>query len=101
MENTNCIAEYFKKETTGVALGKTIARLFNTFSSDKLAKETAEYLTRYCHRTIQQSIMRGVVVFLRKMASSEYYDDRNEGSVNAAKIMIDAYDKADCQLPMI
>jgi len=99
--NKEIISDYFEKESTGIAFGKTIEHLFNTFSSDRMAKETAEYLTTYCHRTIQQSIMRGIVIFLRKMADSPYYDARNEASVKAAKTMIEAYDNAHISLPMI
>lgn len=95
------IQEYFEKEPEGVALGMTLECLFNRFGSDKTAEDMADYLCRYCHHTIQQSIMRGVVIFLRKMAATEYYDDRNESSVKAARTMIEAYDNARHSLPFI
>ena len=101
MTTPETIANYFERNTTGTALGKTISCLFNSFSSDAMAKEAAEYIVTQCHRTIQQSIMRGVVIFLRKMAASEYYDERNKASVRAAKSMIEAYDRENIRLPMI
>ena len=97
----NIIKEYFDTETKGIALAKTLDHIFNDFGSDRTAKECAEYLATRTHRTIQQSIVRGIFIFLRKLASIEYYDDRNEASVKAAKVAIKAIDDARIGFPMI
>lgn len=58
--------------------------------ADKMANE---------HPTLQQSFMRFVVKFIKKMANKEYYDGRNERSVMLAKKMATAME--DSYLPMI
>lgn len=58
--------------------------------ADKMANE---------HPTLQQSFMRFVVKFVKKMANKDYYDGRNERSVMLAKKMVTAME--DSYLPMI
>ena len=99
--NNSIVTDYFKEETTGIALAKTLDYVFNDFGSDRTANECAEYLATRTHHTIQQSIVRGIFIFLRKLASIEYYDDRNEASVKAAKVAIKAIDDAHIGFPMI
>lgn len=102
MANPKYIAEYFEKNADGTALAKTLEHVFNTFGSDHTAKEAADYICTHCHRTIQQSIMRGVVILLRRMAAVEYYDDRNEASVKMARAAVKAIDEQGVSsLPMI
>lgn len=96
------VAEYFEEnENTGIALGKALEYLFNNFSSDRMAKDAAEYICTRAHRTLQQSIIRGVFILLRRMATVEYYDDRNEASVKAAKAAIKAIDDENIAFPFI
>lgn len=102
MEKHEIIAEYFKEETTGTALAKTVELIANAFGSEKTAKETAEYICTKVHRTLQQSIMRFVLIFLRRMADKNMScDARNEASVKAARIMVQAYDDNKLNLPFI
>lgn len=101
-QRANHIAEYFKDNDEGVALAKTLSYVFNSFGSDRTAKDMAEYTCRYTHKTIQQSIVRGMFIFLRQMGNSEYYDARNEAAVKASKIAMDAVDNSDYSgLPLI
>ena len=97
----NIIKEYFDTETKGIALAKTLDYIFNDFSCDRTANECAEYLATRTHHTIQQSIVRGIFIFLRKLATVEYYDDRNEASILAAKVAIKAIDDAHIGFPLI
>ena len=50
-------------------------------------KELAEKMAND-HPTLQQSFMRMVVAFIRKMAEKTYYDGRNEKSVLLAKKLL-------------
>ena len=95
------ICEIFAKHETGIALAKTLEYLFNHFGSDNMAKETADYICTYTHKTLQQSIMRGIIILLRHMATMENYDARNEASVKAAKAAIKAIDEEHITLPFI
>ena len=54
------------------------------------------------HRTLQQEVMRTFVAMIHVMASDDYgYDDRNRGSHEAAKKMIDSRILDDIYLPFI
>lgn len=102
MDNAKIIAGYFSEEKNkGTALGKALEYLFNEFGSDRVAKDAAEYICTYAHRTLQQSIMRGVLILLRRMAAVEHYDARNESSVKMAKTAVKAIDEAGISLPFI
>ena len=95
------IGDYFAKHETGTALAHTLEYVFNHFGSDSMAKETADYICTYTHKTIQQCIMRGILIFLRRMAKVENYDARNEASVKMAQVAIKAIDDANIGLPFI
>lgn len=54
------------------------------------------------HRTLQQEIMRTFVALLHVMASEDYrYDDRNRGSHEAARKMIESGILDEIYLPFI
>ena len=54
------------------------------------------------HRSLQQEVMRTFVAMIHVMASDDYgYDDRNRGSHEAAKKMIDSRILDDIYLPFI
>ncbi len=54
------------------------------------------------HRTLQQELMRTFVATIRVMASDQYgYDDRNRGSHEAAKKIVESGALDDIYLPFI
>ncbi|MBR1378764.1 MAG: hypothetical protein IJ557_06530 [Bacteroidaceae bacterium] len=54
------------------------------------------------HRTLQQELMRSFVATIRQMANDEYgYDDRNRGSHEAAKKMVQSGILDEIYLPFI
>lgn len=60
-----------------------------SFSPESIAKQIA----RTEHRTIQQSITRFCIAWLRVCASDDYgYDGRNEASHRVAKQLLDGKD---------
>ena len=102
LRRAETIANYFENEEEGVALAKTLSYVFNTFGSDRVAKDMATYICNNTHKTIQQSIVRGMFIFLRQMGNNEYYDARNEAAVKASKVAMDAVDNSEYSaLPFI
>ena len=76
----------FSKECAG-----KIGDMCNSFSFN--AKEIAEQIARTEHRTIQQSITRFCIEWLKVCASDDYgYDGRNEASHEVAKELLDGKD---------
>lgn len=65
------------------------------FKDEELAEAMAND-----HPTLQQSFMRFVMKFIRKMAAKEYYDARNERSVLLAKKIVESIGETN-NLPMI
>ncbi len=61
-----------------------IESIINTFSDipEKIGRELANI-----HPTLQQNFMRMVLAFIQEMANKEYWDLRNEASVEIAKIL--------------
>ena len=54
------------------------------------------------HRTLQQEVMRTFVAMIHVMASDDYgYDDRNRGSHEAAKKMVESGILDEIYLPFI
>ena len=54
------------------------------------------------HRTLQQELMRSIVATIRMMASADYgFDDRNRGSHEAAKKMVESGILDEIYLPFI
>jgi hypothetical protein len=54
------------------------------------------------HRTLQQELMRSIVATIRIMANDDYgFDDRNRGSHEAAKKMVESGILDDIYLPFI
>ena len=54
------------------------------------------------HRTLQQEVMRTFVAMIHVMASDNYgYDDRNRGSHEAAKKMVESHLLDEIYLPFI
>ena len=75
-----------------------LGRLFNSFSF--YAEGVAKYIAQTEHRTIQQSITRFCIEWLKVCASDDYgYDGRNEASHEVAKELLDGKDVRG--LPMI
>ena len=85
---------------TSKELAVEITNTFNDFNSAESAKIMAEHFVNV-HPTIQQSIVRGMFVFLRKLAKSEYYDARNEDAVKAARAAVKAVDEEKIYFPMV
>lgn len=70
---------------------RNIGEMCNSFSFN--AKKIAEQIARTEHRTIQQSITRFCVEWLKVCASDDYgYDGRNEASHEVAKELLDGKD---------
>ena len=65
------------------------------FDAEGLAEKMAKN-----HPTLQQSFMRFVMKFIRKMAAKEIYDDRNKASVKLAKDIVSLSSSTD-YLPCI
>ena len=86
----------------GELLGRILAHMFNTYSSASVAKHCAEYVINYVHHTTQQSIMRGIICYLKIMGENEYTDARNIRSVEAARIAYQALkEQGYTDLPMV
>ena len=70
---------------------RKIGEMANSFSFN--AKGVAEHIAQTEHRTIQQSITRFCIEWLRVCASDDYgYDGRNEASHEVAKELLDGKD---------
>lgn len=67
-------------------------------SSEADYKEFAELMGRE-HRTLQQQFTKLCVAWLKHLATTEYYDLRNEASVKFAQSIKNQLDNA--QLPLI
>lgn len=65
------------------------------FQDDKLAQTMANN-----HPTLQQSFMRFVMKFIKRMSEKTYFDGRNENSVKLAKKIMESV-KDDICLPCI
>lgn len=78
------------------AAAKAVSKLANNMSSDKEDLNELANLLTGDHRTLQQGIMRNLVMpMLRNWAEdfkSGRYDARNEGTVRAAAVMVKALD---------
>lgn len=81
-------------------LALEIEHSFNPYGSEKTAKILSQHFLR-THRTIQQSIVRGIFIFLRDLSKEEYYDARNANAVKAAKLAIEAIDREHVGFPLI
>ena len=69
---------------------QSLERMMNSFSFR--AEELAEYLSMDMHRTLQQTLTRFCVEWLKVCASEEYrYDGRNEASHELAKELLDGH----------
>ena len=80
-------------------LARDVARALNTFGFGY--KDFCEAMSRE-HRTLQQSFTRLCLEWLRTCANMEYYDGRNEASVEVGKIVVDALDAHDIHsVPMV
>lgn len=84
---------------TSKELAIEITNTFNDFNSGESAKIMAEHFMNV-HPTIQQSLVRGMFVFLRKLAEIEYYDKRNIDAVMAARAAVKAIDEEEINFPM-
>ena len=74
-----------------VECARKIGDMCNSFSFN--AKGIAEQIARTEHRTIQQSITRFCIEWLKVCASDNYgYDGRNEASHEVAKELLDGKD---------
>lgn len=70
---------------------RKIGDMLNSFSFNSRA--VAEYIAKTEHRTIQQSITRFCIEWLKVCASDDYgYDGRNEASHEVAKELLDGKD---------
>ena len=65
---------------------KTMSNYLNSFSVnyDEFAKQMS-----YEHRTLQQNFTRLCIAWLKQLSETEYYDDRNAGSVKFAQSIQD------------
>lgn len=70
---------------------RQIGDMVNSFSFSPM--EIAKYFAQVEHRTIQQSLTRFCIAWLRVCASDDYgYDGRNEASHKLAKELLDGRD---------
>ena len=96
--NANCKTA----EERGRFLASLLENNYNSFCTKDMTKAACEQLTVYTHKTIQQSIMNGVIQYLKAVSETESIDPRNESAVKAAKIAYGAlYDAGYDVLPMI
>lgn len=79
-------------------LAKEVANGINNmcFSDEEFCKEMHKQ-----HRTLQQNFMRLIVEYIRTTAEQEFYDDRNEASVEAAKKLLKTIEDENIFLPYI
>lgn len=67
-------------------------------------EKIAEYMSRE-HRTLQQTFTKLCVDWLKQLAVTEYYDERNKASVELAKSLMDIPEAKEvldtARLPMI
>ena len=87
------------KETREYKAAETLADAVNSmgWKPEKFAKGLAIQ-----HRTLQQEVMRTFVATIHVMASDDYgYDDRNRGSHEAAKKMMESGILDEIYLPFI
>ena len=86
-------------EMTGVAAAAYMSRFVNTYGTEK--HKQFVYELAHDHPTLQQSMVRLVVEYLRAIAKNPP-NGRNEAAVRAAKIMTEALDEAGASaLPLI
>lgn len=79
---------------------RKIGDMLNSFSFN--SREIAEYIAKTEHRTIQQSITRFCIEWLKVCASDDYgYDGRNEASHIVAKELLDGKEDNVRGLPFI
>lgn len=77
---------------------RTLERMVNSFAFR--AEEVAKFFAQTAHRTLQQSLTRFCIEWLRVCASEDYgYDGRNEASHKVAKQLLDGQDNT--YLPFI
>ena len=70
---------------------RNIGEMANSFAFN--GKSVAEYIAQTEHRTIQQSITRFCIEWLKVCASDDYgYDGRNEASHEVAKELLEGKD---------
>lgn len=73
-----------KAENVNQEIAMNIMTQVNHFCD---TKKIAEYMARE-HRTLQQTFTKLCVDWLKQLAVMEYYDDRNEASVEFAKSLM-------------
>lgn len=69
-----------------------VMEALNTFSDEQVANAFYEELVN-SHRTLQQNFWRSVAHMIKEYAKNEYYDLRNEDSVNWCKKMAEVEDQ--------
>lgn len=81
--------------------GKAMSALTDALNSFSWNPETFAKAAIYEHRTLQQSLVRSMVAVIREMAKSEYYDLRNEASVNLCKAIVESGVLDEHSLPFV
>lgn len=83
------IEKAYKKELTtdGTELGVIMENFLNSYGDDRI-EDFLEYMTQCAHRTLQQKYFGLVLKSIEKFAEMQYYDGRNESSVEKAKKLV-------------
>ena len=85
---------------TNERVATQLAEAVNSFCDEK---KVAQHLAVQ-HRTLQQTFTRVCVYWLKQLATTEYFDDRNAASVQLAKDLMNipaAKEILDRGLPMV
>ncbi len=77
-----------------------LTKLLNSNSEKVIAQHFCEALL-HDHRTLQQYFWNMVQDVAKSYSTTEYYDARNEASVNFCKHLTAMVKKGDCYLPII
>jgi hypothetical protein len=83
------IENAYKKELTtdGIELGVIMENFLNSYGDDRI-DDFLQYMTQCAHRTLQQKYFGLVLKSIEKFAEMQYYDGRNESSVEKAKKLV-------------
>lgn len=89
------------RDLTGYELAQIVDEFCNGAGNKEYAEFTEQVITR-THRTLQQKIMRLMVLTIEAWANALDYDARNEATVELARKIVKATgDKYDRFLPYI
>ncbi len=84
----------------GEVLARTVEKFVNGARQDGF-EAFAEYMVHKFHRTLQQTFMRMIVVFIQKVRADASFDGRNESTYNLCCDIAKVLDEGNHFLPYI